>query len=163
MKIAIISDSHDQWDNLEKVINLANEKECEYILHAGDLISPPGVAILENFNGKVIFVFGNNEGEKVGLARMFDSTEKLTLAGNIFDEEIDGIKIHMNHYPEIGTLAAQSGNYDLVIYGHNHTYKNELIGKTSLINPGALIGRGIEFTSFVIYDTATKEAELIKL
>ncbi len=163
MKIAIVSDSHDQWDNLEKVVKFANEQDCEYLLHAGDLISPPGVTILQEFKGKVIFVFGNNEGEKVGLTRKFDSIENLELKGTIYEGELGGVKIHMNHYPEIGYLAAKSGEYDLVIYGHDHTYYKDKVNNTLLVNPGALIRRGIDFISFLIFDTETKNTELIKI
>ncbi|MEK9171104.1 MAG: metallophosphoesterase family protein [Patescibacteria group bacterium] len=69
MKIAIMADSHDVWDNLEKAVARANKEKCELLLFAGDFIAPPGIPILEKFNGKIKFVWGNNEGEKVGLTR----------------------------------------------------------------------------------------------
>ena len=77
MKIAIMSDSHDRWDYLEKAIGIAHGKGCELLLFAGDLIAPPGLAILEKFNNKVKFVWGNNEAEQVGMTRRMDSSEKV--------------------------------------------------------------------------------------
>lgn len=66
MLVAIMSDSHDNWPMLEASINTANSKKCSYLLHAGDLIAPPGIQYLQKFKGKVIFAWGNNESDKRG-------------------------------------------------------------------------------------------------
>ena len=118
MKIAIMSDSHDRWDHLEKAIEVANSENCEYLLFAGDFIAPTGIPTLQRFKGKVRLVWGNNEGETVKFTRLMDKTENLKLCGDVFEEEIDGVKIFMNHYPRIVELAAKSGEFDLCIYGH---------------------------------------------
>jgi predicted phosphodiesterase len=49
MKIAILSDSHDDWGNLEKAVKIANDMSCKLLLFAGDLVSPPGIAVLKRF------------------------------------------------------------------------------------------------------------------
>jgi putative phosphoesterase len=163
MKISIMSDSHDRWEILEKAIEISNENNCEYLLFAGDLIAPSGLAILEKFNGNVKFVWGNNEGEKVGLTRKMDASEKIQLAGDIYEDEIDGIKIFMNHYPKIVELASKSGDYDLCVYGHDHTYHHSKVRDTVLVNPGAISPYKIEGSTFVIFDTETKEVERVDL
>ena len=69
MKIAIISDSHEHWDNLRHAINLAN-KNCDVLLFSGDLMAPGnGLAALKTFNGPVHMVFGNNDGDKYKLTK----------------------------------------------------------------------------------------------
>jgi len=163
MKLAIMSDSHENWTNLTKAIGIAHQENCEQLFFAGDLISPPGLKVLEQFNGKVHFVWGNNEGEKVNLTRMFDKSEKSTLYGDICELEIMGVKIFMNHYPKIAEIAANSGDYDLVIHGHTHTYREEILGKTRLINPGEIQGFLSGQATFIIYDTSTKTSKKIVL
>ena len=163
MKISIMSDSHDRWEILEKAIEISNENNCEYLLFAGDLISPPGLAVLEKFVGKVKFIWGNNEGEILGLTRKMDASDKIELAGDIYVDEIDGIKIFMNHYPNIVNLAAKSGEYDLCIYGHDHTYHESKVGETLLVNPGAITPYKIDGSTFIIFDTETKEVERVDL
>jgi predicted phosphodiesterase len=49
MKIAIWSDSHDNFQNLEKAIKIANDNNCEYFLFAWDFITPSWLWILWNF------------------------------------------------------------------------------------------------------------------
>lgn len=161
MHIAIMSDSHDRWDHLEKAVQLANERKCELLLFAGDLIAPPGLAVLEKCNGDVKFVWGNNEAERVGLTRMMDASRKIELCGDIYESTVSGVRIFMNHYPRFGELAAKSGEFDLVIFGHTHEYHHEMIGDTLLLNPGEIQGFKTGKAGFVIYDTATKTAERI--
>lgn len=161
MKIALMSDSHDHWDNLEKAVQLANEAGCTLLLFAGDLIAPPGLATLEKFAGDVKFVWGNNEGERVVLTRKMDASTKIELCGDIYEATIDGVRIFMNHYPRFAELAAQSGEFDLCVFGHTHDYLEERVGETLLINPGEIQGYRTGTVSFVIFDTETKQAEKI--
>lgn len=163
MKIAIMSDSHDNWTNLQKAVEISNNNNCDYLLFAGDLISPPGIAFLEQFNGRVKFVWGNNEAERVGMTRKFDASEKVELCGDIFEGELDGLKVFMNHYPRFTELAAKSGEFDLCVYGHTHDYNEARIGNALLINPGEIQGFKTGKPTFVIFDTATKEPTKIFL
>ncbi len=162
MMIAIFSDSHDRWDNLEKAITIANKAECELVLFAGDLIAPTGVHILEKCSGLVKLVWGNNEGERVAITRKADASEKVELCGDIYEATVDGVKIFMNHYPRFVELAAKSGEFDLCIYGHTHQYYHEMIGKTLLLNPGEIQGATKE-PGFVLYDTKTKIVKRVLL
>lgn len=154
-----MSDSHDRWDNLEKAIALANDAGCELLLFAGDFISPPGLPVLEQFNGPVKFVWGNNEGERVALTRKMDASAKIKLCGDVYEDTIDGIRVFMNHYPRQSELAAQSGAFDLCIFGHTHEYHEEQIGQTLLINPGEIQGYSTGQSTFIIFDTTTKTVE----
>ena len=64
MKLALLSDSHDNMRNLDSAVAEAHSVGCEVLIHAGDLIDPSGIHHLQKFNGKVIFVFGNNDHNK---------------------------------------------------------------------------------------------------
>jgi uncharacterized protein len=157
MKIALMSDSHDNWINLEKAVNKANELECDYLLFAGDLISPPGINILEKFKGKIILVWGNNEGEKVGIVNKVAKLTNIELCGEYFEGEIDSIKIFMIHDPRIAEVAAESPLFDLCIHGHLHDEKRHVLkNNTLLVNPGGLnLYPGIVPT-ITIFDTKTR-------
>jgi putative phosphoesterase len=164
MKIAILSDSHDNWQNLEKAIKIVNKNKCEILLFAGDLITPSALPmILEKFKGREgHLIFGNNEGEKFGYTKLALESKRFTLHGDTYEGEIDGVKIFMNHYPRIAELAAKSGEFDLVIHGHNHTAKDEKVGNTILLNPGEIKGVKGQ-ASFAVFDTKTKEVKEMKI
>lgn len=136
------------------------------MLFAGDLISPTGVEIMESFNGSTHFVLGNNEGELVKLTRASDASEKVTLhyeyGQSVFDQKIDGLSFYMNHYPSFVHNAASTGNYDVCIYGHDHTYHEEVLPNgTILLNPGALKGNKNGEVTCMIFDTKEKSTKKI--
>jgi predicted phosphodiesterase len=53
MKIAVMSDSHDHLENIEKAVALAMERGAEMLLHCGDLCSPFVVDKLAPFDGLI--------------------------------------------------------------------------------------------------------------
>lgn len=163
MKIAIMSDCHDQWSNLEKAIDTANQNQCQTLLFAGDLISPQGLPLLEAFQGTVKLVWGNNEAERVIFTRKMDASPKFELCGDIFESEIEKVKIFMNHYPRITELAAASSQFHLCIHGHTHSLRQDKVGDCLLINPGEIQGYKSGQPTFIIFDTQTKNIQLIKL
>jgi putative phosphoesterase len=163
MKLAIMSDAHDNWANLEKAIAVAHERGCEVLLFAGDLIAPPGLAVLENFQGPVKIVWGNNEGERMGITQMCAASKNLELCGDVFEGELGGAKIFMNHYPRIVELAAQAGEFDLSIHGHTHVYRMEPVGKGWLVNPGEIQGYRTGEASFVVWDTEQGSGERVRV
>lgn len=65
MDIGIISDTHDDVSNLKIALSVFNERKVRYVIHAGDYVFPDMVTEFKNFNGKLIGVLGNNDGEKI--------------------------------------------------------------------------------------------------
>lgn len=163
MLLAILSDSHDHWQNLEKAVTLANAEHCDHLIFAGDLIAPPGLKLLETFSGPTTWVWGNNEGERHKLTQLSDASDKLTLAGDILETELGGLKLFMNHYPRITELAAKAAEFDLCIHGHTHIYREETIGQTLLLNPGEIQGYITGTPSFIIFDTTDRSIRKILL
>ena len=162
MKIAILSDSHEHRDNLSKAIQLANQSWCEQLLFAGDLMAPgEGTAALKTFAWAVHTVLGNNDGDVYKLMLKSAGTN-ITIHWDIYETTIDGVKIVMNHYPQIIWRAAKSWDYDLCIYGHDHLYHEEIVWHTLLVNPGSILWDR-DPASFVIYDTQTKSVAKIIL
>ena len=135
--IGIVSDTHENEEAIRKAATIFKEKNVEFAVHCGDIISPP---MLDHFKGlKMKFVFGNNDGEKNGLAA------KCRESG--FDEikeELEfnckGKKFYAYHGTKREKLenAVKSNKYDYVLTGHTHIKKDEKAGKTRVVNPGAL-------------------------
>ena len=72
MKIGIISDTHDDLASLKIAIRVFNERRVDYVIHAGDYVFPGIVKEFAQFNGKLIGVLGNNDGEKWSLWKSFE-------------------------------------------------------------------------------------------
>ena len=70
MKIGIISDTHDNVPKVKEAVTIFNEEGVDLVIHAGDYIAPFAVAPLNNLKCDYVGVFGNNDGEKLGLNRV---------------------------------------------------------------------------------------------
>ena len=146
MKIAILSDTHNNWANFKKAIEWIKKEKIPVILHCGDICSQETIDdAAKIFDGEMEFVKGNGDCN-------VELPESLEL-------EIDGKKIGIVHFPNEAKKMAQSGKFDLVFYGHTHRPWDEKIGNTHLINPGELAGQFYKPT-FAVYDTVTERLEL---
>lgn len=160
MKIAIISDTHDNVPNLEKALKWMKENNIEQLIHCGDLCAPSILisVLAPNFSGPIHMVFGNVEDRNLTPKKAAEFSH-VKHYGDQGEAEIGGKKIAFVHYPEKGRELAESGKYNLVFYGHNHKPWEETIGKTKLVNPGTLAGLFTKAT-FAVYDTESDKLEL---
>lgn len=161
MKIAVISDIHDNLWALEEV--LSRVQACETLFCLGDMCSPFTVtAIAEEFSGPIHVVWGNNDGDRVLITRQADKSGHVVLHGEFAEFDLGGRRIALTHYPHLGRALAAGQQYDLVCYGHDHQRTISWTGRTLLLNPGEVMGRfGVR--SYAIYDTDAGEAEILEL
>jgi len=164
MKIAILSDSHDNWVNLKKAVSYINKHKIPIMIHCGDVCAPSTLMEMTKlFKGKEIHLAkGNVDGDIEGFKTVTKKYKKLKYHGNTGKVEIDGLTIVFCHFPNVAKKIAQSNKYDLVFYGHTHMPWQEKIGKTTLYNPGT-VGGLFSKATFAIFDTETQKAELILL
>ncbi|HRW06974.1 MAG TPA: YfcE family phosphodiesterase [Caldilineaceae bacterium] len=140
-KIAIFSDTHDNIANLDRALQQANTAGAQVLLHCGDLCAPFMLARLaQTFEGAIHVVFGNNDGDGRLLQTIAAQYPSVTLYGIYAEVAIANRLIAMIHYPEPARRIAQSGQLDLVCYGHDHQKLHEQIGNCHLVNPGELLG-----------------------
>jgi putative phosphoesterase len=140
MKIAVLSDSHDNiWKLAAAMPHLA---AADAVIHCGDLCSPFMILRLgEGVGGRPVhMVWGNNDGDTFLIARNAGAFPNINLHGHVARLEMGGLRIGVNHYPELARGLAASGAFDLVCYGHDHTAHQEWIGPCLLLNPGELMG-----------------------
>lgn len=138
MLIAVISDSHDNLTTLDRAVDLALERGVERLLHAGDIIAPFAAKRLERLGKPVTAIFGNNDGERLGLHRFMSPFGEIRQQP--WQGEIAGVRIAMFHEPEPVQAVALSGLFDLVVYGHTHKIDVRQEGGCQILNPGELGG-----------------------
>lgn len=160
MKIAIISDTHDNVPNLEKALLWMNQNKIDQIIHCGDLCAPSILikVLAPGFTGPIHMVYGNVEDRDL-LSIKVKVFDQVIHYGDLAELELDGKKIAVIHYPEKAKKLAVSGKYDLVFYGHSHKPWEEKVDTCRLINPGTLAGLFTKAT-FAFYDTKTEKLEL---
>ena len=160
MKIAIISDIHDNLATLKKFLNWAKKNKIEQLIVCGDLCAPATLieSLAPGFSGKIHLIFGNACYREIETEKVKELSNVIHY-GDLGEFEIDNKKIAIIHYPDKAKKLAESGKYDFVFYGHNHKPWVEKIGNTYLANPGTLAGMFYKAT-FAFWDTETGKLEL---
>ena len=125
MKIAIISDTHSllRDEVMEKI------RECEIILHGGDIASKETVEAIEKL-GRAYFVRGNADK---------DWAEDIPYEKEI---EICGYRFYMVH--KKSDIRKDLSGIDFVIYGHSHKYEQKTEYGINYLNPGSCGPRRLE-------------------
>ncbi|HYI97386.1 MAG TPA: metallophosphoesterase family protein [Bryobacteraceae bacterium] len=164
MHIGVISDIHDHLHNLQPAIR-ALSSETELLICCGDLCSPFVIDELKKYPGPVHIVFGNNDADLFRITRKSDA--RVQVHGEFLELDLNGYRIAVNHFDNIAAPIAKSQLYDLVCFGHNHRYSVTKYGKTTALNPGALMGTAFTPTgwepvpvTFAILDSQMAQASL---
>jgi len=161
MKIAIISDTHDNEATFKKAVDLIKKEKIKIILHCGDIFKPETLKEgLKEYQGKIYIIFSEADASFSKIPEdSFNDLPKSKVFEKSGQIKIGGKKIAFCHFPEIGRDLAKTQKYDLVFYGHTHKPWEEKTGKTRLVNPGNIAGLFFR-PSFAIYDTKTDKLEL---
>ena len=159
MKIAIISDTHDNLANLKKAVSFIEKEKIKTIIHCGDVTNLDTLKkIFSLFEGKIYLALGNaDNGDLRNFP--FQKIKNLKIFKEFGELKIDKKKIAFCHFPKEAYLLAKNQRYDIVFYGHLHKVWIKNVGKTKLVNPGELAGMFFKPT-FTIYDLKTGKLEL---
>jgi putative phosphoesterase len=163
MLIAIMSDSHDHIHQIEKALLIAMEKKVDAIIHCGDIVAPFTLKIFGKPKIPFYGVFGNNDGDRI---KMIEYSK--TILPNVklyerFGEVLfDDKKIAFTHYYDQAKPLALTGKYNMVCFGHSHTWYCNKVDKTILLNPGEIMGKEGS-PGFAIFDTTNNNISEVKI
>jgi len=137
ISIGVLSDTHNQ---LNQIVSDAF-KNCDAILHAGDIGEANVLRNLEQFTPHVFSVRGNNDTESkwanADLPTLTNIPEHLELH---FQSQIIGL-IHGHQYEPVrkrhDKLRQHFPHADIIIYGHSHRFVCDQEHQPWVINPGA--------------------------
>ncbi|HEY4688610.1 MAG TPA: YfcE family phosphodiesterase [Anaerolineae bacterium] len=163
MNIAILSDTHTDRDRLIEALKILEKESIRVVMFCGDVTDAALIPLLSGL--EVHLVEGNVDPDPGDLRRAVERLGNGSTFGLEYAATIDGKSIAMLHGHLTDRLieTIHSGLYDYVFHGHTHRRRDERIGKTRVINPGALGGVRHESRSFAILDLATDRLRVIKL
>jgi putative phosphoesterase len=164
MKIAIVSDSHDNQKNIEKFVAYIKKNPVDAIIHCGDMCRSDSLDIfLANFSGKFYLSLGNGD-----MPHDFDeykTNPNIEIFPRIGILDLPELNIAFAHYKDM--VKSFSKKCKFIFYGHSHKPWLEMIGEPNLpvsqqsfiACPGNLAGIYYAPT-FAIFDTITQKLEL---
>jgi uncharacterized protein len=158
MLVAVLSDCHDNIWTLKTV--LAEIQNAGAAIFCGDFCAPFSLKMMaDGFTGPIHSVLGNNDGDVYLLSSTAGRAPNVTLYQPVAKLELDGRRIAIAHYPEVGEALARSGQFDAVFSGHTHRAQIETIGTVLWANPGEIMGRFGKPT-YGLYDTGSNHMVL---
>lgn len=157
MRIGIMADSHDNVPMIERACELFNAQGVEEVLHAGDYVAPFALNPLNQilrcaYRG----VFGNNDGERVGLQRTADGR----IHPSPSEFEVGQWHVLVAHELPSPEAVAAGNHYRLVAYGHTHRPEVTRVCDTLAVNPGECGGWLSGRCTVAIVNLDTLEAEI---
>lgn len=171
MRVAIISDIHNNEVNLKKVLDYCGREKIETIICCGDLASKETLDFLfDNFSGIVHYTFGNMDDEHLRNYEILQNYKNIKVYKKFGETEIDNKKIAFVHYPDVAKELCQTGKYDFVFHGHTHkpwvssakASADQGLKKCTMLNPGNVAGE-IYPPTFAVWETENNKFDLIRV
>ncbi len=159
--IGIMSDSHDNRDEVKNAVSFFREVSCGLIIHAGDFVAPFTAGELEKSGCPVKAVFGNCDGEKEGLKQAMRGWGDIRREPFRFEWEGMHFLLTHTHY-RLGTYLNE-GNLDVIIYGHTHKPEVRKEKGCLIINPGETGGWMSGKKTAALLDLAARRVEIVAL
>lgn len=155
--IGLMSDSHDYLPAIRQAVELFNRVGCSLVIHAGDVVAPFAARELRNLRCPVRAVFGNCDGEKEGLAAVFQEFGQIATGPLVFTHE--NLRFHVSHYP----VDQPPATADVVVFGHTHRAQVNRDGNQVVVNPGEVCGWVKGVSTVALLDPATMVVDIIPL
>ena len=158
MLLGILSDTHDRYEIMGAAVRTLRERGAAFLIHCGDVCTPN---LLDHLAGlPSAFVWGNCDFDRLALQRYAQAIE-VPCYGVFGDLELGGKRVAVLHGDDRQRLDAilRVQGHDYLLHGHTHVRRDERVGRTRIINPGALF-RASEKT-VALLDTETDQLESI--
>jgi len=159
MRVLVVSDIHDNLEAISRFKTAVLKESYDLLAVLGDFISPFTLRELLNVTPKLIGVFGNNDGDKALLKNLAPQ-----LTDQPVEEVLEGWRALLMHGFKDQKLTEKivyslcvSGYYDIVLYGHTHIPKAEVIGRCLAVNPGTLSGYLAKLKSYAELEVSDHE------
>ena len=166
VKIGLVSDSHGMTRRLTPALRQLKEAGAQAIVHCGDICSAKCMEQLGGCGLPVFVVAGNMDRNASGV-RQAARRHNITFAEDFVTVPLGGGRHlaathgHLSHALEDLIHGAQ---FPYVCHGHTHRLRDERIGSSRVINPGALRGpRGNHGPTCALLDTEADELTVFEL
>lgn len=140
MRIGVVSDTHNNLKNIEKIIDLFNDEDVSLVIHTGDITNAKSLGKFSRLASPLVGVYGNNDRNELGIKEValknnFDFKEPPSIL------TLNNKNLAIFHEPEyIEEFLKRNQYVDIVIHGHTHRYRNEINNNILYYNPGESAG-----------------------
>ena len=159
--IGIMADSHDNLQSIKLAVRMFKEAGCNLVIHAGDFVAPFAARELANLGCPVKAVFGNCDGEKRGLEKVFQSFGEIKKAPLVFRHE--NLNFLVTHIPAALSSYPDPEKQDVIIFAHTHKPEVRREKEILFINPGETGGWVSGKSTVALLDPKNLSVDIITL
>ena len=162
MRIGLLSDTHNDRSATEWALAHLRSEGITVLLHAGDVTTAGTLRLFEGFD---IWIARGNMDHDPGLGATAQAMFGCGHLRALHRLAFGGASIALAHNGDAIEVRGliHSGAEDYVILGHSHRRHDQRLGKTRVINPGALGNPRWSRPSFAILDVCRGELSSIEL
>lgn len=157
MKIGILSDTHNHQSNIQKALAIFENHKPDILIFCGDATTVESIEWFCEY--PIIYTFGNGDFATGEIKAFLKAYNQSNYAGYVFTGELGGKLVGITHGHLINYYdeMINDNQFDYLFTGHTHLRMDKRIGRTRLINPGALGGMRKQSRSVAILDLDTDE------
>jgi len=160
MKIGVVSDTHNNLQNVRRIVELFNESGVERVIHTGDITQAKTLDVFAELTMPMYGVYGNNDQERDSLVAAVDRY------GFIFRDPPFVLawaerSIMVVHDP-LELEDHLDASHHLALHGHTHLHRYEARGDQVIFNPGECAGLMVGFNAIGIVNLDDLSARLLK-
>jgi putative phosphoesterase len=144
MKIGILSDTHKKYKKAKVIIEMLIADGAEFIIHAGDIVEKEILDLLNTCGKRYVAVYGNNDSHLVSYHNEYN------LVQEPYYFKLADTNFKLMHLPFYMTPDTE-----VVVFGHTHQFKSELINGTLFLNPGEACARNKPISECVMLEVDT--------
>ena len=160
MLIGILSDTHGRAETMAAAVAALRGCGAAFFIHCGDVGSED---VLDHLAGlPSAFIFGNTDFDRMSLTQ-YAQDRGITCYGNTGDLEIDGKRFALLHGDDerLKRRILDAQQHDYLLQGHTHVPHDDRVGRTRVINPGALHRAKVK--TVALLDTASDSVSFITI
>ena len=159
MRIGVVSDTHNNLKNCQRIVELFNEDGVDAVVHTGDITQAKTLRVFGALQAPLFGVFGNNDQERASLE---DAIAELGFRFQDPPWEVTwgGRRIVVVHDP-LEFDGVLGPDHQLALHGHTHRTRIEQREYHLVFNPGECAGHMQGLNAVGVVDLASLDARLL--
>jgi hypothetical protein len=157
VKIAIVSDSHDNVPLIQAAVRAFRDRGAEALIHAGDFVAPFAVKDFLELGVPIVAVFGNCDGEHRVISELLPD-----IVTGARRETIGGKNFTIVHSIDWLQPGDRDGA-DVIVHGHTHEADMRTENGRLVINPGECAGWVTGRATAAFLDTEAMQPDVFEL
>lgn len=159
MRIGVVSDTHDNLSNVERIVSLFDAAGVRRVVHTGDITRAQTLEVLGRLSAPLVGVYGNNDLERRSLETAA-AEHGLGFVDPPLRLEWAGRRIVVVHDPrDHGPTTFEEA--DVVLHGHTHRSVIERSRDRITFNPGECAGFLPGHNTVGVLDLPSLDVELL--